>query len=98
MPDFLQHGPITTIHELGTVHAEELEARAVEGARDNPIGLVLPVTESDMRAKPFRCLIDELEIWVDYLSQCANTLICGEFAHPTEAVRKFAAVPDQRVD
>ena len=60
MPDFLQQGPITTIHELGTVHAGELEARLVTAARDYPIGLVLPVTESDMRAEPFQHIVGEL--------------------------------------
>lgn len=60
MPDFFQHAPITTIHDLGTVQSAELEARLVAAARDYPIGLVLPVTESDMRADPFSTIVDEL--------------------------------------
>lgn len=53
MPDFAQYGPITTIHELGTVRSELLEEKLTKSVRDAPIGLVLPITASDMRAAPF---------------------------------------------
>ncbi len=61
MPDFNQTGPITTIHELGTVQASELEASLTEACVSYPIGLVLPVTASDMRAPPFEQIIKQLE-------------------------------------
>ncbi len=60
MPDFHQHAGITTIHDLGTAQPADLEERLVAATRDYPIGLVLPVTESDMRAEPFGRIIDEL--------------------------------------
>ena len=60
MPDFAQHGPITTLHELGTVHPNEVEEQLVEATADYPIGLVLPVTASDMRAAPFGDIIGKL--------------------------------------
>lgn len=53
MPDFAQRGPITTLHDLSTVKADELEALLRESVGKYPIGLVLPVTASDMRAAPF---------------------------------------------
>ncbi|QDU58437.1 glycosyltransferase family protein [Aeoliella mucimassa] len=53
MPDFSQYGPITTIHELGTVDAAELEHKLNVAVREFPIGLVLPITAADMKAEPF---------------------------------------------
>ena len=60
MPDFAQYGPITTIHALGTVHPDELEAKLNEAVQRSPIGLVLPVTASDMKAEPFGQIIEKL--------------------------------------
>lgn len=53
MPDFSQYGPITTIHELGTVDRDKLEAKLTAAVDESPIGLVLPITAADMRAEPF---------------------------------------------
>ncbi len=53
MPDFAQYGPITTIHALGTVDLGQLETKLSKAVRESPIGLVLPITASDMRAEPF---------------------------------------------
>ena len=60
MADFLQDGPITTIHDLDTVRTGELESRLNEAAETYPLGLVLPVTAQDMRAAPFSQIIGEL--------------------------------------
>lgn len=60
MADFSQDGPITTIHDLDTVKPGELESRLEKAARHFPLGLVLPVTGSDMRAAPFARIVDEL--------------------------------------
>lgn len=60
MPDFAQPGPITTIHELGIMNAEQLENALVEATADYKIGLVLPITASDMRAKPFGRIVEKL--------------------------------------
>ncbi len=60
MPDFDQTGPITTIHDLGTVRASDLEQDLTHAAATYPIGLVLPITASDMRAEPFANIIQQL--------------------------------------
>lgn len=60
MPDFAQYGPITSIHDLGTVHPDELEVILNQAVERSPIGLVLPVTASDMRAEPFAQIIEKL--------------------------------------
>ena len=60
MSDFAQFGPITTIHDLGTAQREELERVLNVATQQYPIGLVLPVTASDMRAAPFQQIVDQL--------------------------------------
>ena len=60
MPDFSQSGLITTLHDLGTVHLKRLESMLEEATQNYKIGLVLPVTAADMRAKPFAEIVDQL--------------------------------------
>ena len=60
MPDFSQHGPVTTIHDLGTVCKNKLESMVEDACEQYNIGLVLPITASDMRAEPFTQIVKEL--------------------------------------
>ena len=60
MPDFSQYGPITTIHDLGTIQPGDLETRLNHAAKNYPIGLLLPITASDMRADAFQQIVNEL--------------------------------------
>lgn len=60
MPDFDQTGPITTIHDLGTVCTDVLERDLTTATESYPIGLVLPITAADMRAAPFRNIVQQL--------------------------------------
>jgi glucosyl-3-phosphoglycerate synthase len=60
MPDFYQSGPITTLHGFGTFELPDLEALLTKASRSNKIGLVLPVTSSDMRAAPFGEIVADL--------------------------------------
>lgn len=60
MPDFAQSGPITTLHDLGTVDSGRLEQALNQAVKNYPIGLVLPITGSDMRAEPFGNIINKL--------------------------------------
>ncbi len=61
MPDFAQTGAITTIHDLGTNQNQHLESVLCEATETYKIGLVLPITASDMRAEPFRRIVDQLQ-------------------------------------
>lgn len=61
MADFAQYGPITTIHEFGTVQPEQLHKKLSRAVADARIGLVLPITASDMRAAPFAEIIEKLQ-------------------------------------
>jgi len=61
MTDFAQSGPITTIHHFGTIDGDQLERLVTKATVDNAIGLVLPITASDMRAAPFAHIVDRLE-------------------------------------
>lgn len=60
MPDFIQNGSVTTLHGFGTIKLSGLEEMVVQATRQNKIGLVLPVTSADMRAKPFREIVGHL--------------------------------------
>lgn len=68
MTDFFQNGRITTLHDLETVGPDYLEERLRKATRDYPLGLILPVTASDMRAEPFTDIVEELRA-VDYLAE-----------------------------
>ena len=73
MPDFFQHDLVTTIHDLHTGKLERLEDMLRESTRQNPVGLVLPVTASDMRAEPFSRIVDEL-VSADYINSIVVSL------------------------
>ena len=60
MADFFQTGMITTLHDLGTLQRERLEAILEEDVRTKKLGLVLPVTAPDMRAAPFANIVKQL--------------------------------------
>ena len=61
MADFSQFSNMTTLHDLGTVDEEELLERLVSATRDYKLGLILPVTDSDMRSDPFIKIVKELQ-------------------------------------
>jgi len=58
--DFIQHGPISTLHDFGTMDSQRLEQYLVDATRDYRLGLVLPITSSDMRAPAFEKIVHEL--------------------------------------
>ena len=60
MPDFHQDGLITTLHDLGSIGRDRLETILEEATQDFRLGLVLPVTASDMRADPFDGIVEQL--------------------------------------
>ena len=68
MPDFIQHGLITTLHDFGSINRAGLESLLDRATRLYKIGLVLPVTASDMRAEPFAGIVRELKD-VSYIDQ-----------------------------
>ena len=73
MSDFIQTGVITTLHDMGTISRDHLESLLAQVTRRYKLGLVLPVTASDMRAEPFRRIVRELE-GVSYVEQIVVVL------------------------
>ncbi len=73
MPDFHQNGIVTTMHDLGTTDQDRIEQLLVDVTRNYKIGLVLPVTAADMRAAPFRDIIQKLQ-GADYIDTIAVVL------------------------
>jgi len=66
MPDFIQRGTLTTLHDLSQVELPVLEETLRRAVRKRAIGLVLPVTASDMRAEPFGLIVEQLTA-ADYI-------------------------------
>ena len=90
MPDFYQHDLVTTIHDLHTGQLDRLEVMLRESTRHNAIGLVLPVTASDMRAEPFDRIVREL-VDADYLDTIVVSLgVAPDQRDYDEAVAKIA--------
>ena len=73
MSDFIQNGVITTLHDLGTISRDHLESLLARATRRYKLGLILPVTASDMRAEPFARIVRELE-GVSYIEQIVVVL------------------------
>jgi len=76
MPDFAQTGPITTIHNLGTVDSQQLDEMVTQAAEKHKMGLVLPITASDMRAEPFARIVDQLS-GVPFIDTIVVVLNCA---------------------
>jgi len=95
MPDFYQHDLITTIHDLRTGQIERLESMLRESTRVSRIGLVLPVTASDMRAAPFDRIVEQLAD-ADYVGTIAVTLgVAPDEADYAETVAKIAPLGER---
>ena len=61
MTDFFQNGVITTLHNLDVGAREYLDRLVEHATRHYRMGLILPVTAADMRAAPFRRIVEELQ-------------------------------------
>lgn len=95
MPDFSQRGPITTLHDLATTDSVRLEELLRESVEDYPIGLVLPITASDMRARPFGEIVKELGK-ADYVDTAVVVLNRAENeADYREAVERIKPLGDK---
>ena len=75
--DFIQNGLVTTLHDLGSMDGRRLDSLLCRATRDAPIGLILPVTATDMRSKPFANIVGELA-GVTYLQRVVVVLDAAE--------------------
>ena len=95
MSDFAQTGLITTLHDLGTVPLDRLESMLRESTATYKIGLVLPVTASDMRAPPFARIVEQLR-GADYVDSIVVVLgMAPEIEDYLEAKRIVATLGDK---
>ncbi len=95
MADFCQTGLITTLHDLGSIGLDRLESMLVGATRTYKLGLVLPVTASDMRAEPFGHIMEKLE-GVEYISQIVVVLgLAPDVADYQETKQKVSALGDK---
>ena len=89
MPDFHQHDLVTTLHDLHTGRLDRLEDMLRDATKQNRIGLVLPVTASDMRAEPFNRIVSEL-VHADYIDTVIVSL--GVAPHQSDYEQTVAKV------
>jgi glucosyl-3-phosphoglycerate synthase len=95
MSDFYQHELITTIHDLQSVELERLESMLRSATQQSNIGLVLPVTASDMRAAPFDRIVEELQ-HADYIHTIVVSLgVAPDEADYQETCRRVAKLGDR---
>ncbi|QDU64687.1 Glucosyl-3-phosphoglycerate synthase [Planctomycetes bacterium Pan216] len=95
MADFLQNGLITTLHDFAGAGREAHEELLREATVNSPIGLLLPVTASDMRAAPFERICEELT-GADYVQQISVVLgQAPDVADYKEAAAKIARLGDR---
>jgi len=74
MADFFQNGLITTLHDLRATDTAYLERVLLDATRHFRLGLILPVTASDMRAAPFGQIIRELSSGAEFLKEVVIVL------------------------
>jgi len=95
MPDFLQHGLITTLHDLGTADPNYLVERLNKVTKQYPLGLILPVTTGDMRAPAFGKIVEELKD-VSFIDQISITLgVAPDEADYRETCEKVSVLGDR---
>ncbi|MEM9586910.1 MAG: glycosyl transferase [Planctomycetota bacterium] len=95
MPDFYQHELVTTVHDLHTANLEQLETLLHRSVVQNKIGLILPVTASDMRADAFSSIVQHLT-QADYIEKIVVSLgVAPEQSDYDETVSKIACLGDR---
>lgn len=95
MPDFYQHDLVTAIHDLRTGEQSRLEEMVRQAVPENRVGLVLPVTASDMRAEPFDVIVKQL-VDADYINTIVVSLgVAPEQQDYDETVAKIAPLGDR---
>lgn len=73
MSDFLQPGPISTLHLLGERHMPTVEGEIEEASKARPIALVLPCLISEMDGPALKVIMSALES-INYIGEVIVTL------------------------
>ncbi len=94
MSDFHQNGVFTTLHRLGAVKIEALEAELVHYSGQRPVSLVLPCLYSELEREAIHTIVDELK-HVQYLEQIVlsmDRMNEDQFRHAAEF---FSVLPQK---
>jgi glucosyl-3-phosphoglycerate synthase len=94
MSDFYQTGVVATLHRLGRVNTEKIEAELTWYAQERPIALVLPSLYSELQGDALKGILKELKE-VKYITEIVITMgpaTDDEFEH----ARKFFSVLPQK--
>ena len=95
VPDFIQPGQITTVHDFGTTSPGQLRDLLTPHVEHRPIGLVLPITASDMRAAPFDQIVKRLAE-TDFLAEIVIALgLAPDRSDYQETLQRIAPLGDR---
>ena len=95
MSDFVQHGIITTLHNLRDRSIEEIEQDLLKFSRRNPMALILPSLYSELLGPALPKIVNDLEL-VPYIGDVVIGLDRAnekEFRHAQEF---FAGLPQRK--
>ncbi|MBM4093270.1 MAG: glycosyl transferase, partial [Planctomycetes bacterium] len=95
MSDFFQNGVITTLHDLRSADVAYLERVLLDATRFFRLGLILPVTASDMRAEPFSRIVAELR-GTEFLKEIVVVLgVAPDVADYRECLERVTSLGEQ---
>jgi glucosyl-3-phosphoglycerate synthase len=94
MADFYQTGVIATLHRLGKIDLEKIEAELSWYTNERPIALVLPSLFSELEGEALRGIIKELHS-VKYLKEIVVTLGPATEEEFREAREFFSVLPQK---
>jgi len=94
MNDFFQSGDITTLHRLGSLDLEKLEAELCVFGQENPIALVLPCLYSELEGDALPRILNVIKE-ISYLSEIVVSLGNASSAEFSRACEFFSVLPQE---
>jgi glucosyl-3-phosphoglycerate synthase len=94
MADFYQTGLVATVHRLGSVALEKIEADLLRYSRVRPIALVLPSLASELEQPALKGILEELKK-VRFLKQIVVTMGGTDAEQFRQAKKVFGQLPQK---
>lgn len=94
MSDFFQNGEITTLHRLGPLNLDKIEAELCTFEQENPIALVLPCLYSELEGEALPRIV-EIVKEIPYLTQIVVSLGNAAKADFDRARDFFSVLPQE---
>jgi glucosyl-3-phosphoglycerate synthase len=92
--DFVQSGPIATLHHLGDRTTESLESDLRAWARDRPMALIVPCLFSELEGEALPRIVEEIAS-IDYLAEVIIGIDRADAEQFAQAQRFFSPLPQR---